>query len=130
MKIDFDFKEFKKYLLSALFIFIGVAFLFTLYTSKVDKISKVRDFLEDVENKSFDLRQNLTTKYRTPNKDIVILGIDDSTYEYVIENYGEWPMPRYLYADAINYIEKQNPKLIALDLLFVKSFKNNFISLN
>ena len=128
MKIDFDFKEFKKYLLSALFIFIGVAFLFTLYTSKLDKISQARNFLEEIENKSFDLRQNLTTKYRSANKDIVILGIDDSTYEYVIENYGEWPMPRYLYADAINYIEKQNPKLIAFDLLFVKSFKNSFNS--
>ena len=123
MKIFFDFKDIKRYSWCLILILIGVIFLFMLYTGKINP--EARNFLESIENKTFDLRQKITSKYRTPNKDIVILAIDDSTYEYVIENFGEWPMPRYIYADVINYIEKQKPKVIAFDLLFVKSLKSN-----
>ncbi len=123
MKNIIDNQFIKKYLWGILIILVGVLFLFVLYTNKISQ--EASKFLEGVENKTFDLRQKLSVKYKKPNKNIVILGIDESTYEYIIENYGEWPMPRYIYADVVNYIEKQNPKLIAFDLLFVKSIKSD-----
>ena len=58
------------------------------------------------------------------NKDIVIVAIDDATYEYILDNYGEWPLPRDVYAKVINYLEHQNPRIIAFDLMFVKSLKS------
>ena len=58
------------------------------------------------------------------SKDIVIVAIDDATYEYILDTYGEWPLPRDIYADMINYLEKQSPRAIAFDLMFVKSIKS------
>ncbi len=82
-------------------------------------------FVEGIENKTFDLRQSVTAKHRIPSDKIVIITIDDASYEYALDNIGEWPLPRGLYADVVNFVEKQNPKLIAFDMLFVKSAKNN-----
>lgn len=87
-------------------------------------------FFEDAENKSFDYRQTLLVKHRhlTPNNDIVILAIDDASYEYILENLGEWPISRKIYADIIDIIEKDKPKAIIFDLMFIKSFKNDKLS--
>lgn len=84
-------------------------------------------FFNDSENKSFDYRQSLLVKHRhlRPSKDIVIVAIDDGSYEYVLEQYGEWPISRSVYADVINRIEQDNPKAIVFDLMFVKSFKSD-----
>lgn len=81
-------------------------------------------FIDSVENRTFDLRQNIISKDKAPNKDIVIVAIDDATYEYILDNYGEWPLPRDVYANIINYLELQNPRAIAFDLMFVKSLKS------
>lgn len=115
-------KFFKKYLLYIMFVFVGICCLLILFTGKIN--TSISEFFESIENKTFDLRQEITSKYREHSKDIVILAIDTNTYEYVNENYGSWPMPKYIYADVINYIETQNPKLIAFDLLFPKSLEN------
>ena len=84
-------------------------------------------FLDSIENKTFDVRQNMIVNsgYRTPNKNIVIVAIDDASYEYVLDKYGEWPIPRDIYVKLINYIEAQKPKSIAFDLMFVKSLKSS-----
>lgn len=89
-------------------------------------LTKVSDFINTIENKSFDLRQKISANsgYKKANKDIVILAIDDASYEYLLENYGEWPIPRGVYAQVINYLNKQQPKAIAFDLMFVKSMKS------
>ena len=117
-------KMLKKYIWCAITVFIGVLFLFSIFSGKFENFKKVSEFLNSVENKTFDIRQRILAP-RPHNEDIVILAIDDTTYEYVMENYGEWPMPRYIYADVVDYIESQNPKIIAFDLLFVKSLKSN-----
>lgn len=119
-------KILKNYVIGSIFIFLGVLFLFTLFTGVIN--SNLKEFLEVFENKTFDIRQRMTSQHREHNKDIVILAIDDSTYEETIEKYGEWPMPRYIYADVVDYIEQQKPKLIAFDLLFVKTIKDKFNS--
>ena len=41
-----------------------------------------------------------------------------------MDNFGEWPLTRDNYAKIINYLEKQNPRVIAFDLMFVKSLKS------
>ncbi len=82
-------------------------------------------FVEGIENKTFDLRQSVTAKHRKPCDKIVLITIDDASYEYALDNIGEWPLPRGLYADVVNFVEKQKPRIIAFDMLFVKSAKNN-----
>lgn len=85
------------------------------------------DFILKTENKTFDSRQVMlvNNKIKKPNKDIVIVTIDDASFEYLTNKYGEWPLPRTVYADLINFIEQQNPLSISFDLMFVSSLKSN-----
>ncbi len=85
------------------------------------------DFIAKTENKTFDSRQVMLVNnhIKKPNKDIVIVTIDDASYEYLTDKYGEWPLPRTVYADLINFLEKQNPTSISFDLMFVSSLKSN-----
>lgn len=104
-------------------LWIAVFLLFIIYTAKSTNFNT---FLDAVENKTFDLRQSVIVKseYKKANKDIVIIAIDDASYEYILDKYGEWPLPRDMYAKLIDYIEAQHPKSIAFDLMFVKSIKS------
>ncbi len=83
-------------------------------------------FINSMENRTFDIRQNVISKsgVREHNKDIVIVAIDDASYEYILDHYGEWPLRRDMYAKMVDYIEAQNPKAVAFDLMFVKSMKS------
>ena len=100
---------------------ILVAFLFFYEFSQ----TSLTNFVDSIENKTFDVRQRFASKNKQASKDIILVTIDDASYEYALDNIGEWPLPRGLYADVIEFIETQNPKLIAFDMLFVKSAKNN-----
>lgn len=104
----------------ALFILVAISTVFFL------KSVKFNDFIAAMENRTFDLRQSLiaSSDFRQTNKDIVIITIDDASYEYLLTKYGEWPIPRDVYAKLINYLEKQQPKAIAFDLMFIKSIKS------
>lgn len=103
------------FFISVLAIFCLLIFLF--------KFFNISEFLAEIENKTFDFRQQIISQYKTPNKDIVILAIDDPSYEYIVSTYGAWPVPRDVWADLTNSIEKANPKAIVYDLLFVQNFK-------
>jgi diguanylate cyclase (GGDEF)-like protein len=110
-------------------IFLGYAILFyVVFTCMVAFIlnAKVNDFLTSMENKTFDLRQTVLvgSHYKKPSKDIVIITVDDASYEYLLQRFGEWPIPRDIYAGLIDYLEKQNPRVIAFDYMFVKSLKS------
>ena len=102
---------------------ILVAFLFFYEFSQ----TSLTNFVDGIENKTFDVRQRYSAKNKQASKDIILVTIDDASYEYALDNIGEWPLPRGLYADVVDFIETQNPKLIAFDMLFVKSAKNNAI---
>ena len=92
----------------------------------------ITSFFEVAENRTFDYRQSLRVSHKSPapNKDIVILAIDDSSLELLWDKYGEWPIPRKVYADVINYLEKYDPKAIIFDLLFIKSIRSDIASDN
>lgn len=107
------------------YFLITASILFIIFMLANNKM--IVNFFNDSENKSFDYRQSLLVKHRhlKPNKDIVIIAIDDGSYEYILDNYGEWPISRDIYAKIIDRVEKDNPKAIVFDLMFIKSFKNN-----
>lgn len=87
----------------------------------------IANFFNDSENKSFDYRQSLLVKHRhlKPSKDIVIIAIDDGSYEYILDRYGEWPISRSIYAKIIERVEADHPKAVIFDLMFIKSFKTD-----
>ena len=91
------------------------------------KSTNIRNFLSMMENRTFDVRQSIMAQYSAKhvNNNIVIVAIDDASYEYVLDKYGEWPLPRDIYVKIADYIESFQPKSIAFDLMFVKSIKSS-----
>ena len=112
-------------------LLIGFIFLQVFNTKEGDGGRSVKDefisFFESAENRTFDYRQSIQYLHakRDPNPNIVVLEIDDATVESIWEKYGEWPAPRNIYADIVNYIEKDKPQAIIFDLMFLKSLKNS-----
>lgn len=94
-----------------------LVFGFLLYAGRFNAFGK---FVTGVEYKTFDIRQNLILPHKKNNKDIVIIAVDDPSYEYITENFGTWPVPRSFWAKLIEGLEVANPRFIAFDLLFTK----------
>lgn len=108
-----------KHRYNILFSFILAAmFAFVLIVLPMDETKIV---IKSLEEKTFDLRQRLISKKKEARKDIIIITVDDPSYEYLIETYGDWPIPRHIYAKLLDYIQQQNPKYVAFDLIFIKS---------
>jgi len=86
----------------------------------------ITSFFEVAENRSFDYRQSLKILHKqpTPNKDIIVLAIDDASFEMMWDKYGEWPVPRSVFANIIHHLEKSKPQAIIFDLMFIKSMRN------
>ena len=112
-------ENYKKKLVYALYTLIIGAFFGILIW--LGHIKGIQDLFNKIEQSTFDLRQTIISNYKTANKDMVILAIDDATYEYIMDKYGAWPISREVWANAINSIEKANPKYIIFDLLFLKA---------
>ena len=114
-------------------LLIGFVFLFILNAKDEQGNNTLKNvfisLFETAENRTFDFRQSiqlqLSNKHKQPNQNIVVLAIDDASVESLWEQYGEWPAPRNIYADAVNYIEQQKPKAIIFDLMFIKSLKTS-----
>lgn len=100
--------------------------IFAVFSFFILKNANLKYFIDTVENRTFDLRQSILINQgvKKPSEDIVIVAIDDATYEYILDNYGEWPLPRDIYAKIVNYLEQQSPRSVVFDLMFVKSLKS------
>ncbi len=100
--------------------------IFAVFSFFILKNANLKYFIDTVENRTFDLRQSILINQgvKKPSEDIVIVAIDDATYEYILDNYGEWPLPRDTYAKIVNYLEQQSPRSVVFDLMFVKSLKS------
>ena len=96
----------KKILYFIWFVLFSIAVFFSL------KNTNFNSFIDIIENRTFDLRQNImiNANSKVPNKDIVIVAIDEATYEYILDHYGEWPLPRDIYVKLVEYLESQKNK--------------------
>ena len=94
-----------------------LVFGFLIYAGRFNAFGK---FVGSMEFKTFDIRQNLILSNKKSNKNIVIIAVDDQSYEYITEKFGTWPVPRSFWAKLINGLEVAKPKFIAFDLLFTK----------
>ena len=138
-------KDYKQKLFYALYGLIIVLLFVLLFW--LGHFTIFKNLIDKIEQNSFDIRQTIISSGKENNKDIVILAIDDETYEYIMDKYGSWPISRKTWSDIINTIEIANPKYIVFDLLFlkpnlkdiegdkalinsVKKYQNVFLSMN
>ena len=111
-----------KKILYSLWLFIFVFCIVTFIRN-----TNFQSFISMIEDKTFDIRQRILAQNRTktPSTDIIIVTFDDPSYEYILNTYGEWPLPRSIYVKLIDYIEGHKPNSMVLDIMFVKSAKSN-----
>lgn len=113
--LNFNFNK-KNVLISSIFAIFIIFFL-------ILNFSNIAGFFNIIENKTFDLRQNIIAPYKKVSNDIVIITIDDKSYEGLTQKFGEWPVPRGVYAKLVDDLQKQHPKVITFDLMFVNPMR-------
>ena len=53
-----------------------------------------------------------------PDKDIVIVDIDEASLATMSAEYGRWPWPRQVMGEFVKQIEKQHPQAVVFDIVF------------
>jgi CHASE2 domain-containing sensor protein len=53
-----------------------------------------------------------------PDKDIVIVDIDEASLAAMSKEYGRWPWPRKVLGEFVKQIEKQHPQAVVFDIVF------------
>ncbi len=110
-------------------LFISLLLLIFACLLPLQTISKLPLFsttslISTTEGKTFDLRQRYLSKFRQPSDEIIIISVDNHSFEYMTKEFGFWPMPRSVYSEMIDYVEKQNPKVFAIDIQFTGEWAN------
>ena len=77
-------------------------------------------WFETLERRSLDWRFRTFTEPGRASRDIVIVAVDDTSFESqdFIDNFGRWPLRRKLYAGLVHYLNEWGAKAIGIDLLF------------
>ena len=92
-----------------IYLIILMVLLFSIF-SYYNSFEKVEGNLQDSLLESPD----------SPDTNIKIIAIDDES----LADLGQWPWPRYFYADLINMLSKGNPAVIGIDVLFSEETNN------
>jgi CHASE2 domain-containing sensor protein len=53
-----------------------------------------------------------------PDKDIVIVDINEASLAAMAKEYGRWPWPRQVLGEFLEHLEEQHPKAVVFDILF------------
>jgi adenylate cyclase len=76
--------------------------------------------LQPLENRLSDFFVRHHAQTLAPDPNIIIINVDDSSLEKMENVAGNWPWPRSVFAEMITAIDKQHPKAIVFDKLFVE----------
>ncbi len=74
--------------------------------------------LSPLENRLSDWFVSLQAQGLAPDKDIVIVDIDDASLARMQDTAGSWPWPRSVHGELLQGIAKQQPRAIVFDILF------------
>lgn len=89
-------------------LFLTLFFLFITLT-------KVFDFTEAIEMKTFDLRARMSApEEKSPDIELVVITDDD------LAEFGRWPWPRNIIAQGIRHLAMAEAKVIALNIIFAE----------
>ncbi|MBU1213971.1 MAG: adenylate/guanylate cyclase domain-containing protein [Gammaproteobacteria bacterium] len=74
--------------------------------------------LSPLENRLSDAFVRMQAAALTPDPDIVIVDIDDTSLAQMENEAGRWPWPRAIHGELVQGIAAQQPKAIVFDILF------------
>jgi adenylate cyclase len=70
---------------------------------------------------TFDAMVRYRVVVPKPDKDIVIVDINEASLASMAKEYGRWPWPRQVLGEFLDHLEKQHPKAVIFDILFSDS---------
>ncbi len=82
--------------------------------------------LRAVENVAYDQRFRWLARPELASKDVVIIALDNSSFESsaMLDNFGRWPWRRNLYARLLWYLRQAPARAIGIDVLFAGASQN------
>jgi len=95
--------------------YVYLAAFFSLFIS-VDAV-----FLHVTANmrqRAFDMMVRHRIIAPQPDKDIIIVDIDEASLAAMAKEYGRWPWPRQVLGEFLEHLEGQRPRAVVFDILF------------
>jgi adenylate cyclase len=71
-----------------------------------------------LENAAFDQRARWTAKPEKADPRIVIIDIDNASFDELQDKLGRWPWPRQVWTEIVRYVNKGQPAAIVFDAAF------------
>jgi adenylate cyclase len=78
-----------------------------------------------MQHSTFDWLLSHRLNYKAPDRDIVIIDIDDASLAALSDRYGRWPWPRDLMAKVTTGLMQAEPKAVVFDIVFSESDRLN-----
>ena len=111
--------------ISAIFDFLASKLKvgFYLYLAGAFTVAAIADaaflhFTANMKQGAFDVMVRYRLVVPKPDKDIVIVDINEASLAAMSKDFGRWPWPRQVLGEFVEQIEKQHPKAIVFDILF------------
>jgi len=96
----------------------ALVFLIVSY-ALVAVFSRYTPYLSALEGKSYDFMMSVVRGPEPTPKDIVIVGIDDSSLQQFADNFGwQFPWPRAVYAELIRLLNEAGARSVTFDMIF------------
>lgn len=73
---------------------------------------------ENMRQKAFDFMVRSRVLAPAPDKDIVIVDVNEASLAAMAKEYGRWPWPRQVFGEFLENLEAQHPKAVIFDILF------------
>ena len=73
---------------------------------------------ENMRQKAFDFMVRSRVLAPAPDKDIVIVDVNEASLAAMANEYGRWPWPRQVFGEFLENLEAQHPKAVIFDILF------------
>ena len=67
---------------------------------------------------AFDMMVRYRIIVPKPDRDIVIVDINEASLASMAKEYGRWPWPRQVLGEFLEHLEEQHPKAVIFDILF------------
>jgi CHASE2 domain-containing sensor protein len=71
---------------------------------------------DTAELKTYDWRMRRTADPSSVNKDIVLVGISDTTIRDLEPLFGHWPWPRVALSYVVDFLHRAPAKVVAVDI--------------
>jgi CHASE2 domain-containing sensor protein len=112
-------------LISPLFVFVVkrwkykvYLFLAALFSLLIFVDTLFFHTIEKMQHAGFDLMMRYRIFAPKPDKEIVIVDIDEASLAAMGKEYGRWPWPRQVLAEFLEHLELQEPRAVVFDILF------------